>query len=487
MPVINIREIDNTSQVYTPQDVYTVFVPGNIGQDGKESNRNKYTLFADLDTFKEEIGSSSITYTVGTDTIKDPGYEIANVLLSKGLPVLYFAPSQGTDYTEVETPVAGESYYIKNEDDTYTSVTTSTFDSEVTYYTKSGEVYTAADIESFAVDTVYYVIENDTVTRIYTINDGTTYYSLSTTSDVTTWEGICNAIESIDYTELEDKSLYQIRFITNGGYTSLTVSGTTLNTIPTSIAAIMSVAENRGDAIALVDFDKSIAPKSLVPVDRSSLSSKYTAIFTPWCKFNEGKETEIVLPASVAYLSAFANAVEYNPNWYATAGRLRGVLDADTKPIYEIGEKVANQLLYTNNIKATDNIGVAINPITNVEQYGTLIWGNRTALNNNGTLTASSFLNIRQLCCDLKKELYRNAKAYMFEQNTDRLWFNFKSDIESLLENMKNNEGVRGYKIIKLNTSEKGTIKALVRIVPIEAVEKFDLTVELNDTLEVSE
>ena len=159
------------------------------------------------------------------------------------------------------------------------------------------------------------------------------------------------------------------------------------------------------------------------------------------------------------------------------AGRVRGKISG--VPTANYGEIFANSLMSDND--------VSVNPITNVTPYGIMVWGNRTLFANSEGLIASCFLNIRQLCCDIKKRLYRSAKAYMFEQNSDRLWFNFKNDITSLLDDMVTNQGIKGYKVIKLDTKEKAKIKALVRIIPVEAVEKFELTLELSDTLEITE
>ena len=44
-----------------------------------------------------------------------------------------------------------------------------------------------------------------------------------------------------------------------------------------------------------------------------------------------------------------------------------------------------------------------------------------------------------------------------------------------------------GYKLIKEATNKKGTLKAKIRIIPVEAVEDFDLTIELADSLEIVE
>lgn len=102
-------------------------------------------------------------------------------------------------------------------------------------------------------------------------------------------------------------------------------------------------------------------------------------------------------------------------------------------------------------------------------------------------LTASSFLNIRHLCIDIKKTLYRAARRFAFEPNSDDLWFNFKGAITPLLDEMKANQGIRGYQVIRVKTKKKALFVARIKIIPVEAVEDFDLTVELADSIEVTE
>ena len=198
-------------------------------------------------------------------------------------------------------------------------------------------------------------------------------------------------------------------------------------------------------------------------------------MFSPWCAYNING-TDITLPASVAYLEAVASGIVNNPIWYAMAGLQRGLVSGT--PTVTYGEEVANTL--------TTKTGASVNPIAYVNGVVT-IWGNRTLYNNTGSLVASSFLNIRNLCSRLKKQLYVSAKSILFEQNTDRLWFNFKAQLVTILDNMKTGQGISGYKIIKLQATERGQVRALIRIVPIEAIEEVDLTSELSDTLTVEE
>jgi hypothetical protein len=52
---------------------------------------------------------------------------------------------------------------------------------------------------------------------------------------------------------------------------------------------------------------------------------------------------------------------------------------------------------------------------------------------------------------------------------------------------MTSDNGIRGYQIIKTPTNKKALLAARIVITPIEAVEDFDLTIELNDSIEVQE
>lgn len=143
-----------------------------------------------------------------------------------------------------------------------------------------------------------------------------------------------------------------------------------------------------------------------------------------------------------------------------------------------------------------ENLGhVATNVIANIRPFGYILWGSRSMQplskpeSDSGDLaaqlTAASFANIRELCSTIKKTLYRASRRYSFESNSDELWFNFKAAISPLLEKMKSDQGIRGYKIDKVPTNKKALMIAVIKIVPIEPVEDFDLTVEMSDTIDV--
>ncbi len=296
-----------------------------------------------------------------------------------------------------------------------------------------------------------------------------------------------------DWKKLEDKGAYQIKFLTNGADADGSIGlmddeGTT--------HGMLTCANLRGDCIALVDHAKTITPTSSQTVAqaiRTSFgtmpdNSKLAAAFSPWCEFDFGFTTNVELPGSFAFLMAYASACKGNPNWYAAAGRLRGSIPNLVKPKYDFGEVdcrtlQARVITADGGFDTTDNKAFAINPICNVRPFGNIVWGNRTLNANTNGLVASSFLNVRNLCCDIKKVLYDAARKFTFEQNTDILWFNFCAEIRPLLDKALSGNGIKGYKIIKDSTNVKGRLKARVKIVPIEAVEDFELTLELEDAI----
>ena len=48
---------------------------------------------------------------------------------------------------------------------------------------------------------------------------------------------------------------------------------------------------------------------------------------------------------------------------------------------------------------------------------------------------------------------------------------------------MKANQGIKGYQVIKVKTNKKALLVARIRIIPIEAVEDFDLSIYLEPSL----
>lgn len=265
---------------------------------------------------------------------------------------------------------------------------------------------------------------------------------------------------------------------------------------------------SRGDCVALIELDEraytgisSDKPEARIISaigDMSQINDsngKFCAMTVPSVVYKMSDYTKGYydnnkkFPGAFHYLACFMSSLKAGFNeWYAAAGYTRGVssfiVDYTT---VKLGEIAINALEPRNTGDGQDP-KFACNVIANF-RGSYYLWGNRTAFLLKGKnhqkyhdLTASSFLNIRQLCCTIKKQLYVACRRFTFDPNSDTLWVNFVNAIKPTLEAMKADQGVRDYKIQKVFTDKKATLKAKIRIIPIEAVEDFDLEVSLEDS-----
>lgn len=289
-----------------------------------------------------------------------------------------------------------------------------------------------------------------------------------------------------------DKYRFDLRFITSGDFGP----ASTENSFSAFEAKLISASAKRGDCVTLLNGYGKTGILTL-PSTISEEDAEYAAVFYPNCDIKIEKFKELVsgkissstgeetMPAVYAYLVSFITSINKgNPEWLAVAGSVRGVVPNLVKPTDILGsaDVDALQCRAAELDGANDNVGCAVNPICNINPYGYLIWGNRTFKLNEGTLTATSFLNVRNLISSIKKTVFIAAKRYTFEQNDDILWLNFTSAITPILDRMMSGSGIGGYKITKVKANAKARLAARIQIVPIEAVEDFDIEIEIVDS-----
>lgn len=305
---------------------------------------------------------------------------------------------------------------------------------------------------------------------------------------------------------LKDKSLFDIRFLTSG-----------IDVV--NNANLIEVADERQDCIALInldetatDFDYTVATIREQFVTNSSV---YAAGFTPWFysehptlikgvedlttvsdKPSTKEAEEVAIPAAYGYLFAYGRMLANNAaEWQTVAGPERGIIPELSDVFYTysyedveiLQARAADKLVELDD--ATDNVGVAINPIAWVRPNGYILYGNRTLKTNDAKkkTTAQSFLNIRNGVNAIKKVMYDAGRTFVFEQNTEVLWINFRNYITPLLDRMQSSDGLLGYTFVKVATDAKARLKAKLTVIPVEAVEDFDLDVYLVDDLTVTE
>ena len=315
----------------------------------------------------------------------------------------------------------------------------------------------------------------------FTVGKMYEYLSLKDTDD--------NTKETQGYARFLDKGEYVLKFLTSGAYPVFEYKGNAV------VENMLTKAADRGDAIALFDHtpknDRALAATNTTSVyakvkefcqtnrvnDLSEPIYTYGAMYTPYGIYsNSVIDGNVELPGSFAYLLSLAVSVVNNANWYAVAGVTRGTVPN----LISLSQNVTNAIAESY----TPRDDVSINPITNIKPYGLTIWGNRTLKNNAkaSDLTATSFMNVRQLVCDVKRNVFVASKRLTFEQNNDVLWINFKAQLVPVLEEMLQGNGLTGYQLIRQKTTAKATLKAKIVLQVVEAVEDFDITISLTDS-----
>ena len=317
-------------------------------------------------------------------------------------------------------------------------------------------------------------------------------------------------LESLDelsnhdfYAGLDDKSVYNFRYILSG----LRSDNTDAN------EELAKLATLRGDIIALLDLDENCYLDQKIQSNPLELAKSITNTITNNLQHADTNSTILApslklymaddsvyknktLPMSLYYLACAKYALENNyKEWYAVAGYRRGICRYTIdKPLLTVGETLVNKLsprrrtdIGTNPGGGKCTVSKACNLVALIKgNY--YIWGNRTAEPlgepETGELSAKHYLNIRQLITTLKQELYTVLTSKTFNPNSDTLWYSFKSAITPVLETMVNTDGIADYEIRRSENTQKGTMSAIIRLVPIEAVEDFEITISLENSLE---
>jgi len=293
----------------------------------------------------------------------------------------------------------------------------------------------------------------------------------------------------------KDKSIYDFRYVVNGVYKNCHAA----NEAIIKLAHAYNNSENqggRGDCIALIDIPGEIyegktqaAAVTAIGEEASSITgSQYAAVFAPYVTYGIAEDAEFgnnrTFPGYFHYLACASKAFDIYSEWYAVAGYTRGISNYSITALgCKFGE-AAIDALEPRYIK--DGVKVAVNLIITMKG-AYYLWGNRTALTlgqkDVEELRAGHFLNIRQLCSTIKKQVYVTCRKYTFDPNSDVLWAKFCADIRPTLERMKSDQGITDYRFVKVKTNQKAILKAKIRIVPIEAVEDFDISLTLEDSV----
>ena len=261
------------------------------------------------------------------------------------------------------------------------------------------------------------------------------FYS-NITSGITNSQGLVASDYTDVLTVLENKDEYLFNIIA--------VPGLTQQSFSTTIAKVVSLAETRGDAIAVIDPVGYGSTLSTAVSEAGEINSSYAASYWPWVQVGTATGKNQYVPPSVVIPGVYAFTDGASAPWFAPAGLVRGgipnVIQAERKLT-----KADRDTLYDGNV----------NPIATFPGQGIAAFGQKTLQKKSSALDR---INVRRLLIALKKFFGDQARNLVFEQNTIATRNRFLSIVNPYLESVVQQQGLYSFRVVMDDTNNTNDV-----------------------------
>ena len=240
----------------------------------------------------------------------------------------------------------------------------------------------------------------------------------------------------------------------------------------TQLDSIISLAETRGDCIAVLDLEQYGATVSNVTSVAATVNTSYAAAYWPWLQTQSATGKNVWIPASTVIPGVYAFTDSAAAPWFAPAGLTRGgigdVIQAERKLT-----RTQRDTLYNANV----------NPIATFPGAGISVFGQKTLQKKKSALDR---VNVRRLLINLKKFVNDVSRTLVFEQNTNVTRNNFLSQVNPFLESVVQRQGLFAFRVVMDDTNntadtiDRNQLIGQIFIQPAKTVEfiVLDFTIE---------
>ena len=252
----------------------------------------------------------------------------------------------------------------------------------------------------------------------------------------------------------------------------VSVPGLTRASHATQVDSVISLAEDRGDCIAVVDLSNYGTSVANAASAADSANSSYAAAYWPWLQTQSATGKNEWIPASVVIPGVYAFTDGAAAPWFAPAGLTRGgigdVIQAERKLT-----RTQRDTLYDSNV----------NPIATFPGAGINVFGQKTLQKKSSALDR---VNVRRLLIDLKKFVGDVSRTLVFEQNTTTTRNTFLAQVNPFLESVVQRQGLYAYRVVMDDSNntpdviDRNQLVGQIFIQPAKTVEfiVLDFTIE---------
>jgi hypothetical protein len=207
------------------------------------------------------------------------------------------------------------------------------------------------------------------------------------------------------------------------------------NTSGVSATSIITCAEGRGDAIAIVDNGVYGLSINGAAAAAGGSSSNYGATYYPWVQlFNSNLGKIVWCPPSVVMGGVYAFSDSVGAEWFAPAGLNRGGIPSVVRAERRLSQ-ADRDTLYSANV----------NPLATFPQNGVVVYGQKTLQRK---ATSLDRVNVRRLLIALKEYVGNVSRTLVFEQNTAVTRNRFLSQVNPYLDSVVQRQGLFAYKVV---------------------------------------
>lgn len=249
--------------------------------------------------------------------------------------------------------------------------------------------------------------------------------------------------------------------------------GLTGDNAQTQIDALVALASERGDLIAVVDLVGFGAKIPEVKQVAQRVNSNYAATYWPWLQMYSSTGRLEWVPASTIIMGVYTFTDHISAPWFAPAGMTRGSVQGVVQPEKKLLKQHRDDLYKKN-----------INPISILPGNGITIYGQKTLQKK---ATALDRVNVRRLMIELKKHVKDMAAGILFEHNTKEIRNQFKGALDSYLESVVQRRGLYTFKTIvdEVNTPDvidRNEFRCQIYVQPTKVIEFIYIDFTITNT-----
>lgn len=209
---------------------------------------------------------------------------------------------------------------------------------------------------------------------------------------------------------------------------------------PSVVTDLLTLAQNRGDAIAVVDMVSYGQQISTVVGKSQAYDNSYGATYWPWVQITSRETGKVnFVPASTLVPAVYEYNDKVSAEWFAPAGLNRGGMSTVLRPERRLSVDNRNTLYQGK-----------VNPIATFAGVGTVIYGQKTLQSKASALDR---VNVRRLLIALKRYIREIGETIVFEPNTQVTRNRFLNQVNPYLETVQQRQGLYSFQVVMDETN----------------------------------